>query len=268
MSLKLPNSDESFSYYLPHKKLYQYISYYSIQHNSFSSISPVFIPDLGGSIIISLGRKGFDMVVWGPFNRLTAIENGPKDISVQFFIEFQPGGLSRFILPNSQEILNKKVSLRELDNDFHFSLRQIFERNFHSADQIIFCLDHFFLNLLDKRRDYLVNGRNILCSLQDFMAMGTMEDLSKDVHYSTRHINRYLNTLTGVSGKEYMKIKRFNKAVRLLKESNSTIEQISDSLCYYDTAHFIHDFSHLSEISPMLFRENKSDFYNETLKIF
>lgn len=268
MNSEILTGNTAFSYYLPHEALRRYISYYSIQHNSFSSISPLFMPDLGGSIIISLGRAGFDMIVWGPFNRLTAIENEPKDVSAQFFIEFQPGGLSRFVFPNCQELLNRKVALWELDDWLYSSLRQVFEQNHHTTEKIIPALDNYFLKLLDKRRDFFVDGRSILYVLHDFEMDGTVNDLSNEVHYSARHINRYLNALTGVSGKGYMKIKRFNKAVEMLKENRGTIEQVADRLCYYDAAHFVHDFSQLSGMPPGLFRENESDFYNETLKDF
>lgn len=268
MRFKLPNSNETFSYYLPNEKLRQYISYYSVQHNSFSSISPLFIPDLGGSIIISFGLKDLSMIVWGPYNQLTGIESKTEGVLLQFFIEFQPGGLSRFIHPSCQELLNKKISLSEIDNEMYLSLRQIFERNLFVEEEIITSLNRYFIRLLDTQRDFFINGRSILYALQEFKTSGTMTELSKNVNYSTRHINRYLTALTGVSGKEYIKIKRFNEAVKHLKASESSIERIADGLCYYDTAHFIHDFSQLSGVSPMLFRKNKSGFYNESLKVF
>lgn len=146
MNIQLLKSDEVFSYYLPHKQLYPYITYYSIQYKSFSTIAPLFIPDLGGSIII------------------------------------------------------------------------------------------------------------------------TINDLSNDVHYSTRHINRYLNALTGVSGKSYIRIKRFNKAVEMLKKSNCSIEQIALSLGYFDAAHFVNNFLKPSGLSPTQYRKNMSGFYNDALK--
>ncbi len=266
MCIKLLKSDKFFSYYLPHKELYPYISYYSIQHMSFSTIAPLFIPDLGGSIIVSRHQNGLDMIVWGPFSQITAIENRQHAVLAQYFIEFQPGGLSRLVYQNSNEILNRKIILNEIDSNVYYSLRQLFEKHIDAEDALISSLDNYFLELLDKRKDALANGRSILSLLQNSSINITMDYLSTDVHYSTRHINRYLNALTGVSGKSYIRIKRFNKAVEMLKQSNHSIEEIAYCLGYFDAAHFVHDFLEISELSPTLYRKNKSDFYNDTLK--
>jgi AraC-like DNA-binding protein len=142
------------------------------------------------------------------------------------------------------------------------------EQRFPAGKDDIANLDQFFLTLLDERREYYANGRSILRALQGSKPDSTMQALSSDVHYSQRHINRYLNAYAGVSGKEYLRLKRLSKAAGLLKEGGGTIEQIANRLCYYDAAHFVHDFSQLSGISPLLFRENKSGFYNETRKLF
>jgi AraC-like DNA-binding protein len=228
----------------------------------------LFIPYLGGSVIVSLGQGGIDMRVRGPFNRITGIERKQKDVVAQFFIEFQPGGLSRLIFPNCEELLNRKPSLEELDTGLYRSLGHIMEQRFPAGKDDIANLDQFFLTLLDERREYYANGRSILRALQGSKPDSTMQALSSDVHYSQRHINRYLNAYAGVSGKEYLRLKRLSKAAGLLKEGGGTIEQIANRLCYYDAAHFVHDFSQLSGISPLLFRENKSGFYNETRKLF
>lgn len=266
MNIQLLKSDKVFSYYLPHKALSPYITYYSIQHKYFSTIAPLFIPDLGGSIIVSRSQKDLDMMVWGPFSQVTATENRPHDVLARYFIEFQPGGLSRLVYQNSKDVHNRKILLNEIDGNVYQSLRQVFEKNIDVDDALIFSIDKYFLDLLYERKDAFANGRNILCLLQEFGINRTMNDLSNEVHYSTRHINRYLNALTGVSGKTYIRIKRFNKAVEMLKKSNYSIEQIASSLGYFDAAHFVHDFMELSGLSPTQYRKNKSGFYNDVLK--
>ena len=270
MPFKLPQNDEVFSYYLPHSGLSPYIAYYSITTPGvdLSSISPLFIPDLGGSLIISRYENDLGLMVWGPFNRLTGIEYCPHKILVQYFVEFQPGGLSRLIYPNSSELLNQKIPIAEIDCEIHKTLNLIFEQSNSGPYELVAFLDDYFLRLLEGRKDFFENGRHILSVLQDFDQGETMNDLSKETRYSPRHINRYLNALTGLSGKSYIRIKRFNNAARILKESAYSIEQAAFLLGYYDAAHFIHDFTELSGMSPSLYRKNMSDFYSETSKRF
>ena len=268
MDLSIPQSDEVFSYYPPHGELSPYIAYYSITkpHVALSSISPLFVPDLGGSLIISRYENDLGLIVWGPFNRLTGIEDNQRKVMAQYFIEFQPGGLSRLIYPNSSELLNRKIPLAEIDFDIHNALKLFFEQSNFVPSELISFLDIYFFGLLENKRDILENGRHILSVLQGFGQSGTLNDLSKETHYSARHINRYLNALAGVSGKNYTQVKRFNKATRILKESNCSVEQVAFSLDYYDTSHFIHDFTVFAGMSPNDYRKNMSDFYSESSK--
>jgi AraC-like DNA-binding protein len=69
----------------------------------------------------------------------------------------------------------------------------------------------------------------------------------------------------GVSGKKYLKIKRFRQSIEMLRTS-MTLEKIALKLGYFDTPHFIHEFMTISDFSPSNFRENMSDFYNDTMK--
>lgn len=268
MTFGLPQNDEAFSYYRPHEELSPYIAYYSITTPgaSISSVSPLFIPDLGGSLIISRYKDGLGLEVWGPFNKLTGIERSAREVLTQYFVEFQPGGLSRLVYPNSNELLNQKIPIAEVDSEVHTALKGIFERDKLEPNEAVSFLDDFFLDLLANKRDAFESGRYILGILQGFTPSGMINDLSRETHYSARHINRYLSALAGVSGKNYMRIKRFNKAAQILKNSSYSIEQVATLLDYYDPAHFIHDFTELAGIPPSVYRKNVSNFYSESSK--
>jgi hypothetical protein len=169
MCRKLPQSDDIFSYYTPHKELIPYIAYYSISEQSaiLRTIDPIFIPDLGGSIIITCNKNDIEMTVWGPLNLLTSIEHRSIETQSQYFIEFQPGGLSRLLYQNSNEILNGKIPLSDIDSRIATSIRPIFEGDIQ-VDTLITALDYYFLNLLERRKDIFENGRYILKLLQNF----------------------------------------------------------------------------------------------------
>lgn len=266
--MKLAKSDRAFSYYPPHEALSPYVAYYSIQHAFSAGIAPLFTPDLGGSVVMSRHDGDVKARLWGPFDELTTVEDPTLVVQARCFVEFQPGGLSRLIYPNSRELLNRKIDLGVLDRDLELRLASAMEDAEGSGEALVSALDNCLLDRLERHGDRLVRGRGLLAALQNVPLAGTVEDLARDVRYSSRHVNRYLHALTGVSGKGYLRLRRLNRGAELLKGSDRTVEGIALSLGYYDTAHFVHDFVKYAGLSPARYRKNLSGFYNESLKRF
>ncbi|SDI41704.1 AraC-type DNA-binding protein [Sinosporangium album] len=206
--------------------------------------------------------------MWGPFDELTTVEDPAFDVQARCFVEFQPGGLSRLLYPNSRELLNRKIDLGVLDRDLELRLAGAMEDFEGSVEALVSALDNCLLGRLKRHGDHLVRGWGLLTALRNVPLDGTVEDLAREVRYSSRHVNRYLHALTGVSGKGYLRLRRLNRAAQLLKGSDRTVEGIALSLGYYDTAHFVHDFARYAGLSPARYRKNMSDFYNESLKRF
>jgi AraC-like DNA-binding protein len=256
-----PDKQNSFIYFLPHKELQKYIAYYSIYTGELPQKSPVFIPDLGGAITIN---QWHDPIInlRGPYNKLTTIHTILNGNISQFFIEFQPGGLSFLIYPLCHEILNKQIMLEDINKILVLKLNRMFEQH-HTTEQIIASLNSLFLNILNSKTDNI--GHEILKTLQYSEITITMKDFSEKIGYTSRHINRYLNGLVGVSGKRYIKIKRFCRSIEMLKKP-LPLEKIAYKLGYFDTPHFIHEFMTITGFPPSKFRENMSDFYNDSMK--
>jgi AraC-like DNA-binding protein len=245
-----------------------YVAYYSIQHALSARIAPLFTPDLGGSIVMSRHVHDVQARLWGPFDELTTVEDSSFVVQARCFVEFQPGGLSRLIHPDSRELLNQKIDLGVVDRDLDLRLASAMENFKGSGEALVSALDNCLLNRLARYGDRLARGRGVLGALQNVPLAGTMEDLARDARYSSRHLNRYLHALTGVSGKRYLRLRRLNRGAELLKGSDRTVEGIALSLGYYDTAHFVHDFVRYAGLSPARYRKNLSDFYNESSKRF
>lgn len=268
MSTRLAKSDEVFSYYRPHEALSPYVAYYSVQHVFSARIAPTFTPDLGGSIVISRLAHGATARLWGPFDELTTVEDPTLVVRAQCFVEFQPGGLSRLIYPDSRELLNRKVDLAVLDRALALHLIKVMEDSDGPGEGLISALDTCLLDRLTRHGDRLAVGRGLLTALQNMPHAGTVEDLAREVRYSSRQVNRYLHALAGVSGKGYLRLRRLSTGAELLKGSDRTVEGIALSLGYYDAAHFVHDFAKYAGVSPARYRMNLSGFYNDSLKRF
>lgn len=75
--------------------------------------------------------------------------------------------------------------------------------------------------------------------------------MNERIGYSQKHFTSMFRKQIGVTPKAYLKIMRFQKAVRAIDESaNVDWGSIANECGFYDQAHFIHDFKHFSGFTP------------------
>ena len=93
-----------------------------------------------------------------------------------------------------------------------------------------------------------------------------MDDLSTALCLSNRGTQKLFKKYVGMSPAYFKKIKRFNKAIRLLlSQPDVPLTSIALQCGYYDQAHFIKDFKHFGSTTPSGFLKHpikSSDFYN------
>lgn len=88
----------------------------------------------------------------------------------------------------------------------------------------------------------------------------TIKDLTRQVFYSSRHLNRKSRDLFGVSAEELIGYKKFMHATRLLHTDANSLTTVAYHSGYCDQAHFCHTFKSLSGITPSEYRRKKSPF--------
>ena len=67
----------------------------------------------------------------------------------------------------------------------------------------------------------------------------------------------------GITPKAYLKIIRFQKAIAEIEESQDVNwTGIAQDSCFYDQAHFIHDFKFFSGFTPEEYLQLKNDQLN------
>lgn len=90
-----------------------------------------------------------------------------------------------------------------------------------------------------------------------------LHELSKDVGYSQKHFIELFRQQVGVTPKQYLKIMRFQKALRAI-ETKETIHwsQVALGSGFYDQAHFIHDFKCFSGFTPKEYMKRKTATLN------
>ncbi|MCC8136251.1 MAG: helix-turn-helix domain-containing protein [Ruminococcus sp.] len=85
----------------------------------------------------------------------------------------------------------------------------------------------------------------------------SMEQIADDTGYTMRYINKCFHDATGLSPKQFSKIVRFQTAVSALNEPlGRSLTEIADDLGYFDQAHFIRDFKHVTGLTPKKYQSS------------
>jgi AraC-like DNA-binding protein len=84
------------------------------------------------------------------------------------------------------------------------------------------------------------------------------------VHLSERQFERRFTQTVGLSPHVYMRVKRFNEALRLIKTRQ--FERLTDVACalnFSDQSHLIRDIKAFSGMTPTSLAQKVDDFYHD-----
>lgn len=83
------------------------------------------------------------------------------------------------------------------------------------------------------------------------------------IGYSQKHFTEMFRRQVGVTPKSYLKIMRFQKAVRTIDAAdNIDWGQISLECGFYDQSHFINDFKHFAGFTPEQYAKIQTNYQN------
>lgn len=87
--------------------------------------------------------------------------------------------------------------------------------------------------------------------------------MNHKIGYSQKHFTEIFRRTVGVTPKSYLKIMRFQKAVKTI-DAADLIDwtQIAQECGFYDQAHFINDFKHFSGFTPTKYAEIQTNYQN------
>jgi len=80
---------------------------------------------------------------------------------------------------------------------------------------------------------------------------------------SERQFERRFTQTVGVTPQAYIRVKRFNEAIRLMKSGQyAMLSDIAYALNYYDQSHFVRDIKAFSGLTPGNLSRQGDDFYH------
>ncbi len=87
----------------------------------------------------------------------------------------------------------------------------------------------------------------------------SIDELSRQVCYSSRQINRKARDLFGVSAEELVIHKKFRTAVELMHGQQRSLTDIALQAGFYDQAHFCRIFKNFTGLTPKQYQLQKSE---------
>ncbi|WP_050184431.1 helix-turn-helix domain-containing protein [Domibacillus robiginosus] len=186
-----------------------------------------------------------------------------KNENINFYNEYEYFGVR--ILPDQaikiidlplSEIINKRISLEEIDPKYTFLIEKICEAKTFQKRVDIFT--SFFLN---NEKNEMIHPFIEYAIKKIYSTKGniSIDKIVEDVGYSNRHLRKKFNELVGMSPKFFCQVVRFQYALHLIsKNKNCKIWDIIDEAGYYDQAHFIKEFKKFHIVTPIKYRNNLS----------
>jgi AraC-like DNA-binding protein len=129
--------------------------------------------------------------------------------------------------------------------------------------QRIALLTHFLAAKLKqhKTRDILVEES--LRLIHQWAGRITVKAVLEHLDISERQFERRFCQAVGMSPVSYIRVRRFNEAMRLMKSRQyATLTEIAHALNFHDQSHFIRDIKTFSGSTPKSLSQRVSDFYH------
>lgn len=90
-----------------------------------------------------------------------------------------------------------------------------------------------------------------------------VKSLLDHLHISERPFERRLSQTVGVPPQVYIRVKRFNEAIRLIKTGQcEVLTTVAHALGFHDQSHFIRDIKAFSGMTPTSLSHHADDFHH------
>ena len=162
---------------------------------------------------------------------------------------FHPGALARLYKIKMNGLQNElAVHLKEIDHQLVGVHRQM-----ELSDQNQACIQQFEQYLLDRVTAFSPPSlyRKAAAVVRQLYFKVTVQGLADALGRSKRHLNRLMNRELGFSAKQFLRIHRFQAALRYLRQGQEvSLSQVAYEFGYCDQAHFSHEFKRMTGSTP------------------
>lgn len=257
--------EEDYAYLLPCEPLRNLISNFTITFPDEKSISDDYtvMPHGSVTLVVFQYKTVIHSFLFGPATRPQKVGDIANKCDSILIIEFQPAGFFPFTKINQKELTDRIIPFSYIDDSMDNMIRNIFTIS-ASVDELLLELEEkLILSIQFQYPEELALAMKNMIEMEGIV---TSADISNDVFYSSRQLNRLFNLYLGMSMKAFSRLVRINKSFQLLNDKTNTLDKICEKLGYYDVSHLVKDFKTVCNITPQEYRTNMSDFYSEIAK--
>lgn len=177
--------------------------------------------------------------------------DGPTET---FLVRFRPQGAACLGLP-AHLLRGRSLSLDELwEAPRRARAADLMDEMLASSDPArrVALLEDFLAELPFRRDMRLEKAMQLLCQPVKEDVGGQVALVARELHLSSRQLERLFLERVGVSPKRYARLRRFERAVRLAR-GGRPLGEVASASGYSDQAHFIREFRSLAGEAPRSF---------------
>jgi len=222
----------------------------------------VGFPKMAMSIVFNL-KDGFRLYTDTKFNNykkynkywIAGFQMKPSYVegfgqSEMIVIQFKSLGALQFLKEPLNEFKNKYIAFDLINKKIAEETWDKLNNAKQVAEKFVIA-ENFLIELLEKNncvKLHLVKSLNHLLSGGAHQSVRAMH---QELNISRKHLNFLFNQYIGLSPKSFLKLKRFEKSLKLLSRNEiQNLTRLSTQIGFFDQAHFIKDFKVLTDLTP------------------
>jgi AraC-like DNA-binding protein len=211
----------------------------------------IVIPD--GCIDLLLrtdkGGKWCRSVLVGTMSRGSLVNMEYNSIQT-FGIRFYPGGLQAFMNESSHEFTDRMELVDRIGQGVFIRFTEEISNIQGIYNKIRFANQYFTLNM-KQSIPWEDKFQNMIYNIYKSKEIIQVKDIAQREVISEKQVTRIFNNRVGVSAKTFMKIIRFQNAIKIINTRKiAKLVDIALEEGYYDQSHFIRDFYEFTGINP------------------
>ena len=184
---------------------------------------------------------------------LTFKTNNHLDV---FSIELTPYGFREMFSIPCSELTIVPISMEEIIGEDYGMLTEELTKRISFNDRVNF-MNLYFLSRA-KFDHQIKKAKMIQNYLLEFKAIPNVKLLAKEIFITERTLRRFFKDQFGMSPKRYLKLLRFEKAIKAFssEKKDAILYNIALDFGYYDHAHFANEFKLFMSMTPRDYQEN------------
>lgn len=219
-----------------------YNKYYEIKNPNCEKM--IAFPD--GCIDVQICTKDKDVHI----QFIGSINNAGEAMSSDFdkiaAVKLNPGQVPVIIKNWVDKVISNRIDITELfDKE---ELRWLVSDEATVDDRMDFFRRNFGKESISKQHELV---ESVINMINEHHGCINIEQMSSDLGYNHRYIDRIFKGATGFSIKKYANIVRLQEAIKIVDNNNNNDDDdLYNILGYYDQSHFIRDFKRFTTFTP------------------